>query len=248
MNLENEVKDVISQKLTDGTIEKLIGEHVEKGVSKVLESLFSSYGDASKVIEKELKSVMIPYLERYDYSQYLVKLDAVLVDVLKNTNKDNNKMLENFKDLMIVEEMKNEIEVSELFHIWKEHVAENVETDNLEVVFDDGPSYEYVEVTLEIEEKEGREWSSYEDATLYMECEHDEEMNFEVSLHRWKDSSDKGWRIDYGKKHSMDSLRYLGKLDILMMKLMQNGTKIILDITSDSDSVMPEKEPEATFG
>lgn len=247
MNLETEVKDVISQKLTDGTIEKLIGEHVEKGVSKVLENLFSSYGDASKVIEKELKSVMLPYLEKYDYSNYLVKLDAVLVDVLKNTNSESNKMLENFKELMMAEETKKEIKVSELFHIWMEHVAENVETDDLEVEFDDGPSYELVEVTLEVEEKEGRDWSIYERATLYFECEHDEEMNFEIDLAKWKKSSHEGWDIDTDKEHSLSSLRHLGKLEIMMMKFKQNGTKIILDITSDSDSVRPEKEPEATF-
>ena len=101
MNLENSIKDVISKKLEDGSIEKLVEEQLEKGVSNALSSLFSGYGDVTKVIEKQVKSVMIPYLSQYDYSNYIVKLDSILVDVLKASSLENKKMLENFKDLML---------------------------------------------------------------------------------------------------------------------------------------------------
>ncbi|WP_410497141.1 hypothetical protein QTL86_10370 [Cellulosilyticum sp. ST5] len=37
-------------------------------------------------------------------------------------------------------------------------------------VFDDGPSYEYVETEMEIEQEEGRSWSSFKYAKLFMEC------------------------------------------------------------------------------
>ncbi|WP_162145075.1 hypothetical protein [Cellulosilyticum lentocellum] len=38
------------------------------------------------------------------------------------------------------------------------------------VVFDDGQSYEYVETEMESEEEEGRSWSSFKYAKLFMEC------------------------------------------------------------------------------
>lgn len=147
MNLESSIKDVIGKQLVDGTVEKLIEEQLQKGVTKALESLFSSYGEVTKVIEKQVKSVMVPYLESYDYSDYITKLDSVLVDVLKNSALENKKLLENFKDLMIREDRK-EIKVTELFEVWKKYVAKNVETDGLEIDFDDRPSYEYVEILL----------------------------------------------------------------------------------------------------
>ena len=145
MNLENSIKDVITKSLEDGLVEKLVAEQLEKGITNALGNLFRSYGDVTEIIEKQIKSVMVPYLEKYDYSEYITKLDSVLVDVLKNTTFENKKMLENFRDLMVVEE-KEEIKVSELFNIWTEFVAKNVDTDDLDVDFDDGPHYEYVEL------------------------------------------------------------------------------------------------------
>lgn len=77
MSLENSIKDVIANKLEDGTVEKLVSEQLEKGVTNALDNLFRSYGDITKVIEEKVKSVMVPYLVSYDYSQYIVKLDSV---------------------------------------------------------------------------------------------------------------------------------------------------------------------------
>ncbi|SUA70143.1 hypothetical protein [Paenibacillus polymyxa] len=76
MTLENSIKDVISKKLEDGTVEKLIEQQLEKGVVNALENLFRSYGDVTKIIEEKVKSVMVPYLESYDYSKYIIKLDS----------------------------------------------------------------------------------------------------------------------------------------------------------------------------
>ncbi|PHA03023.1 hypothetical protein COE51_01380 [Bacillus pseudomycoides] len=246
MNLENNIKDVISKKLADGVVEKLIEEQLEKGINNALSSLFGSYGDVTEIIEKQIKSVMIPYLENYDYSKYIVKLDSVLVDVLKSSASENKKILENFKELMIPTEEKS-IKVTELFEKWKEYVAKNVETDGLEIDYDDEPSYEYVEVRFEVEEDEGRSWSSFEYATLVFECDHDEKMNFAIRLSRWKDDKKKEWRMEYDRIPDMNSLRRLNEFDMLLMKLNQNYTKLILDGTFDNDSVRPEKEPEASF-
>lgn len=247
MNLENNIKDVISKKLEDGSIEKLLEQQLEKGVVNALDSLFRSYGDVTKVIEEKVKSVMIPYLENYDYSKYIVKLDSVLVDVLENTALENKKLLTNFKELMVAEEKKEKITVTELFEKWKKYVGGNVDTDDLEVDYDDSPSYEYVDVTLDFEEDECRSWSNLKSGTLVFECEHDEKMNFEIKLHSWKDSKDQIWSIDYKTNHEISSLRYINEFEIYLMKLYQAGVKIEMDTTSESDEVQPEKEPEASW-
>ena len=246
MNLEKSIKDVITQKLEDGTVEKLISDELEKGVTNALNNLFRSYGDVTKVIEEKVKSVMVPYLEGYDYSSYLLKLDDVLVEVLKSSALDNKILLENFKGLMIPEERK-EIEASELFDIWTDYVSKNVDTSDLEVIFDDGPMYEYVDVQLEVDHEEDRGWGISQSAKLVFECEQDKEMNLEIRLHRWKDERKEGWSISYEKTQNISSLRYLGELDILLMKLDQAGTRLILDTEWESDEIEVEAEPEADF-
>lgn len=247
MSLENSIKDVISTKLEDGTVEKLIGQQLEKGVANALENLFRSYGDITKIIEEKVKSVMIPYLESYDYSEYIAKLDSVLVDVLQSSALENKKLLENFKDLMIPEEQKT-IKVTELFERWIKYVKENVATDDLEVCYGDGePTYEYVEVRFEVDYNEERSWSDMKHAVLVFECEQDEEMNYEIKISTWPKCDKGGWTIHHNSVHDINSLRRLDEFSVFLMKLNQNGTKLILDSDGDSDEVEPDAKPEASF-
>lgn len=246
MNLENNIKDVISKKLVDGTVEKLIEEQLEKGIKNALENLFRSYGDVTKIIEEKVKSVMVPYLEDYDYSDYVTKLDSVLVDVLKSSALENKQLLSNFQELMIPAAEKT-IKVTDLFEKWKEYVERNVETDGLDIDYDDEPTYEYVEVGFEVEDDEGRDWSSFKYATLVFECDHDEKMNFALRLSKWKDEKSEGWDMQYDRVPDLKSLRHLNSFELLLMKLNQNRTTIILDEQYGNDSVQPEEKPEPSF-
>ncbi|MDY8021091.1 hypothetical protein [Paenibacillus polymyxa] len=246
MTLENNIKDVIAKKLEDGTIEKLIEEQLEKGVINALDNMFRSYGDVTKVIEEQVKSVMIPYIESYDYSKYIIKLDSVLSDVLNSSALENKKLLKNFKTVIEFNEEK-EIKISELYEKWMKYVSKNVNTNKLEVNTDDGVHYEYVDVHLSVDYDERRSWSSYEYVNLIFECEKDEEMNQSIRLYRWKDEKNKGWDIERHEIRDIKSLRYLDEFEVLLMNLSQNRTKIIIDTDEESDEVLPEAEPEATF-
>lgn len=248
MNLENSVKDVIANKLADGTIEKLIEEQLEKGVTKALESLFGSYGDATKVIEEKIKSVMVPYLENHDYSQYIVKLDSVLTEIIDKTTVENRKLLENFKKLMSVDSSIKVIKVSDLFTKWCEYVAKNVKTDDLEVDYDDGPHYESVDVTYIFEETEKREWIKQEKGRIIFECEHDEDMNICIDVYRWNDINKADqWYISFEKDCNLGSLRHIDEFRLYIMALKQADVYIEMDTEDDSDSISPEQEPEAYF-
>lgn len=246
MNLENSIKDVITKKLEEGFIEKIIAEQLENGVKNALNDLLGSYGDVTKVIEKQVKSVMIPYLESYDYSQYITKLDSVLVDVLKSTALENKNIIENFKKLMIPAPDKD-MKVTELFGYWMKYVSKNVETDGLEICYEDEPSYESVEVNLEVDYNTERSWSDFEHAVLVFECEHDNSVNVEIKIHRWKKFDKEKWSIDYESIHDINSLRYLDDFEILLMKLKQDGTKLIIDTNYHGDEVEPKKKPEPTW-
>lgn len=246
MDLENSVKDIIKQKMEDGTVEKLVSESVEAGIKKALDGLIGYCGDVTKIIEKQLKSVLVPYLEGYDYSQYIIKLDGVLTELLQSAGADNRKLLENFKGLMGAERPKT-ITATELFELWQKHVAENVETDGLDIDYDDQPSYSCVDVSFDISENDKPSWSCFSSSLLVFECEHDDSMNREIRLSRYESSKDGGWDIQYGSTCDIPSLRYLSKFDVAIMNLSQCGTKLIVDCTSGTEEVRPDKEPEASF-
>jgi len=246
VNIENEVRNVIEEKLQEGLIEKLVAENLEKGINKSLENLLGSYGDVTKVIEKSLKEVMVDQLSKYDYSKYIVKLDYVLTEILKNTVLDNKKILENFKDFMTDVEIPKVLKISDIFKKYCDYVAKNIETSDLEVDTCDGePSYELVDVTFEIEEQEKKSWSSYSEATMVFECEKDENLNYELKLSRW--NSDKFWKISIGEKCDLVSLRHLDEFKIYLMKISQNYTDIEIDDWNDNAEVQPESEPECSW-
>ena len=245
MNIEQSIKDVITTKLEEGIIQKLVAENLEKGINESLKNLLGHYGDITKVIEKKIKDVMIDQLSGYDYSKYIVKLDHVLVEILQNTALDNKKILENFKELMTSKDIPKEIKVSELFDKWCKYVEKNIDCSDLEVDTDDEPSYECVDVSFSVEEKEGCSWSSFKGATIFFECEKDEDMNIEIKLSKWKDKEN--WDIDFKGNTEISSLRYLDEFKIYLIQLAQNRTKLIIDKWSDETEVQPEQEPEASW-
>jgi len=245
MDIENAIKDVITAKLEEGIIEKLVAENLEKGINESLKNLLGSYGDVTKIIEKKIKEVMIVQLSGYDYSKYIVKLDHVLTEILKNTALDNKKILENFKELMIEKELPKEIKVSELFDKWCEYVAKNVDCSELEVNTDDTPTYEYVDVSYKVTEDEKRSWGSLHSATIFFECEKDEDMNLEIKISKWKDK--KIWDIDFKGNTEISQLRHLDDFKLYLIQLVQNRTALNIDKWSDTTEIQPEEEPEASY-
>ncbi|MFR2890924.1 hypothetical protein [Clostridium butyricum] len=248
MNLENSIKDVIAKKLEDGTIEKLVSEQLESGVNAALKDLFGNYGDVTKIIKEKVKSVIVPYLESYDYSEYIVKLDDTLTSVLKETTMDNRKILGNFKELMSVKPDLKSVKVSDIFSKWCEYVEKNVETDGLEVEYDDGPHYEYVDVNYEFETGEERGWIKQENGRIIFECAHDENMNVCIDVYRWNDiHKEDMWSFSVNGECNLSSLRNLDEFKVYLMSLKQAGADIEIDKNYDSYDILPEKEPEATF-
>lgn len=246
MSLDQAILDIVKKKLEDGTATKIIEEEFVKGVQKAMGGLFSSYGDVTKVIESKIKEVMVPFLENHDYQEYIVKLDSVLQDVLKSTTLENKNLLENFKHLM-ASGGQEDMKVTDLFEMWKDFVCEKVDTNGLDIDYDDSPSYECVDVNYELEEGEEKSWTKYKSATIVFTCEHDEKMNVAIPIHTWEDIFKDKWYMDYKTPNDIKGIRYLNEFEILLMKMTQFGSKIILDKTHDDDSIRPDAEPEATF-
>ena len=70
---EQRIANAVNEKLNNGTVEKLVEQCIEKGVSDALKDLFSYSGDGRELIKKKLNEVMVPAIERHDFNQYLCR-------------------------------------------------------------------------------------------------------------------------------------------------------------------------------
>lgn len=250
MDFEKKILSILDEKLNDGTIDKIIEEKLKKGVSEALDGVFGYRGEAKEVIEGKIKEVIVPVIERHDFNQYMVKLDSCLTEIVNSTNlADNKRILENFKSLLKEPDYK-EIQISKIFEQYCEHVAQNVDTSNLEANCEDGePYYENVTASMEVEH-EDKGWfkSSYDDCIVKFTCEDDEDLNCRIKL--YKESNKDKWSIlNYTDSIEINSLRNLSDFEIFLSVLKRGFIKIILDTESEeNDDIEPEEKPEWSLG
>ena len=72
---------------------------------------------------------MVPYIEKYDFTEFLPKLDSVLAEIVNSDScMAEKRILENFKALMLEPEQK-EIKVTDLFKAWIKQCAKDIDVD-----------------------------------------------------------------------------------------------------------------------
>ncbi len=235
MKLENSIKDCITKELESGVIEKVIAKKLEECVSDAIRDMFGYSGTVRKVIVEKVQSVMIPYLEQYDYSEYITKLDNVLVEVLKSSAIENKKLLENFKELMTSENLPQELKMKDIYKKWCKYCEETIDKDNIENYDYEGG---YINVSLNAENISS-DWSDWEKYVVRFVCEEDEDLNIEFYIERYKEYNNK-FNLEWRKESDLKSLRYLNKFDMYMMKVNQAYLKIELDTEYENDEIFIE--------
>lgn len=218
--IENTVKDVIATKLSDGTVERIMEAEFEKAIQKAFSDIFNSYRGAGKeAIEKQLESVIVPYLESYDFSKYVMKLDTVLIDILEHTTFEHNTILNNFKELMLPEKIEK-ITISDIAEKWSEFVMEREEESR---------DFEF---SFRVEESTEPDWVRREQTTIYFECEEHEEYNIAIKLYRYNWKFD--WKIERNALFTLNSLLILDEFEMFILRLVQCCTKVEIDETEHS--------------
>ena len=244
-DFDKKIAEVVSNKLNDGIVEKLIEKKLEDAISSALNDVFSYGGKGKKLLEDKLNEVIVPVIEGHNFNQYLTKLDTVLTELIKETNvQDNKKILSNFKGLM-KEDMPKEIKISEIFETYCEYVAEDVDTSDLETYQDDGLYYEPVSASLEVEHEDNGWFNSrFDYCNLKLVCKEDEKLNCQIRLYKNKDEDT--WEI-YNRIDPLEinSLRYISEFEIFVMNLKRNYVSIIMDTEYEcDDDIEPKEEPE----
>lgn len=159
-NFDEDIKRITDEILSDGTVDQIIREKVTDGIEKAIASSFN-YGKLEKAVKERVEQVLVPFIENYDMSAYIVKLDTVLTEIVnKSVLMDNKQMLENFQYLM-KEPQITEIKLTDLFKEYKKFVARNMEISGRKVEWDESPEYEAMTAFFEFEEEGKRIWSSF---------------------------------------------------------------------------------------
>ena len=92
-NFDEDIIRITEEVLSDGTVDRIIREQVVKGFENAISNSFK-WGELEQTIKDRVKNILVPFIESYDMSEYIVKLDQVLSDVVNSTslveNKTNN--------------------------------------------------------------------------------------------------------------------------------------------------------------
>ena len=246
--MKEELLKIAQESLSSDEVNQIVKEKFHKALGDVIENAFRR-GDVKRALENKVTEVMVPYIENYDFSAYLPKLDSVLTELVNSDACIGNKqILENFKDLMTEPEQK-EIKVTDLFKAWIKQCSKDIDTDNLEVCYDDGVSYSCVDCEMRVEELDRPLWSSCQRAVIMFENEHDEKLNIEVPISKWVYDSGKEepYTLSISNDIRISSLRRLNEFQILLLRLERAQTAIIMDKDYETDWIYPEAEPEASF-
>lgn len=249
-NFDEDIRRITNEILEDGTVDQIIREKVTDGIEKAISDSFG-YGKLRNAIKERVEQVLVPFIEKYDMSDYIVKLDTVLTEIVNQTALvENKKLLQNFQYLM-TEPQEKEVKLSDLFREYKKHVAKYMETDGRKVDCDDGdPEYEPMEVYFQFEQVPDRDWSSFDYAEITFGVEEEdqqEQLNRTINIYRYKKERKEGFELRIDTDPDLNSLRGMSDFDLLLLRMQRADVRLIIDEQHDESCVYSENKPEATF-
>ena len=249
-NFDEDIKRITNTMLENGTVEEIISKKIAKSFDDAINDAFR-WGDLKKAIENRITSVLVPYIENYDMSNYIAKLDVILTEIINETGlSENKKLLENFKNLMIEPGIKS-IKLSEMFKEYKKFVAAEMNTSGRDIDFEEGePEYEPIIAECRFEKENERIWSIFDWADIEFSVEEDDQqqnLNRTIKLTRYKNDKCDLYDFKYESGIPIDKLRYLSDFDIYLLKLSRANVKIEIDEACMDDEVYADAKPEPSY-
>lgn len=239
------IKKIYDDKLSDGTFEKIVSENFEKMVNDACKDLFTWNGPIKKQMEEKIKGVMSGVLEGTDFSTYVVKLQDVINESLKNTSlEDYKEVAKSVKSICGVNEIeyRQKVSVSEMFKNYVEYLQEEfVESDfdDDEISSEEGTKNAYLECYVNVEDVDDEEEKGYfykkrdrKVVTLNHDKE-DDHPDTVIQFHLEKDYSG-NWNVRIDKNFKITDLRYLPNFITYLINLEQRSANIQIDTSDDS--------------
>lgn len=240
--------------------EQLIRVSIDKAISDAIQDSFN-WGETSKALNKKINDLLVPAIERFDLSAYNAKLDAVLTEIIENTNLvENRRLLKNFKGLMIEPEYK-EISIDKLFEAYKSYVAADLDCCGREVMTDDSePYYASINVYGNFTLEERPSWLHSDHGRIVFQIDsadeaaedQSEDFNRSIRVYRYEGQYDEGYYLgpEYRDIPILQDLADMCSFDVLLLRLKRANARILIpdgEVTTLEDEVFPNAEPEATY-
>lgn len=112
--MKDELLKIAQEVLTEEEVQEIVKEKFKEAFKNAVGEAFR-WGDAERALKNKITEVMVPYIEKYDFTEFLPKLDTVLTEIVNSDGcMAEKQILENFKELMLEPEQK-EIKVTDLF-------------------------------------------------------------------------------------------------------------------------------------
>ena len=78
--MKEELLKMAQECLSEEEVKEILKKKFKESIESAIESAFR-WGDAEKALKKKINDVMVPYIEKYDFSEYLPRLDTVLTEI-----------------------------------------------------------------------------------------------------------------------------------------------------------------------
>lgn len=252
------IAKVFNEKLEDGTIEKIIGKHIEDMVSDILNDQMKWNGETKKALEERIKPICLAAVSECDLS----KTAAVVTELLNNALRGTpihllNDTLNGIKSLYSQNEnirglkFGQTIKLSDIFKKYCEFIkGKTFDEDDLDEKgiesFDNDEQegkYAYIGVEMTVEETETETYYGYKRSKFKVEMRselngEEEGLTFYVS-----ESYDRTLRLEVETGGML--LAELSRIDPFIMYLIavrNNYCNIQIDTGSEHEDVEVEVE------
>lgn len=244
--IEQRITDAVTEKLNDGTLETIIAKKTEEALNDAIKSIFGYSGKGKELLEKKLESLMVPAIEKYDFGEYVQKLDFLLAKLAEGIGLgDYAETIRHFTEFTQFD-APEEMVLEDLFDLYCDYAAKEVDTSCLEVDTDDEPTYCPINCRVTVEEH------AYDKDSLILKfrCEEDEKLSHDVRI--WNLFREKKARYNVyieAKDIPLNSLRKIGTFQLELIRLASVYTDIIGVSTENfiEEEIEVEAEPECDW-
>lgn len=221
-SIEERINETVNDFLKSDYIETQVKSALKGATRKACDDLAGWNSPISKIINENVKDVMVPIIEKYDYSRYVTKLDVVLAKVLQESLKPNNEILEKFNKT--IEPAPESVDIKDILKEYIKYKENDYDLDLIEDEIEDYYDGDIFEIPCSIEVVRSGYLNDKYSLVLKNDYEEDViEINLRTGVY------DNDFMITTDLAYDLRGLSYLSDFEIYLLNLQRNFTKITWD-------------------
>lgn len=260
--MEELIKKVFEEKMTNGTFERIVGEKFEGMITSICDDLTSWSSPIKKQMEEKIKPLMSEAIENSDFNKYTIKLVDIINQSLKQSSLNQYRIVaENLKKLLghktIDYKFGETVKISTLFEKYVDFIEETFEEsdfDSDEINTDEGKKTAYVNCSYYIDDDNYDKKPSYFDNkrdNLHIiftndKAESDENIATKTKIEFDVYEDYKGLkRINFNSDFNISDLTFMPGFILDLMNIKNSYCNICID--SEEENLAAEFEFEWNY-